>query len=241
MRQARNAILPTLVAVAALASMPPQAQIAGQASSGPPSTAASPTQVYSDPELHLTYTYPAELTPRDGAFASAIGRRMIYGEDAEADYARAHDCAKVLLSVGRGSDQSPGAWVRLGLVEIGEPCAPAKVMQNKKATQLLLGNLVRQGTTVMGLMPVERPTLYQIEGHWAGFCAAHGTPVTGQDLQTGNEQLIGVAVVAVDGKILGWVIQTNDVTVFNQLLGSGVNFGTARPERLFAGAVGQNL
>ena len=237
MRRDWNPMLSVLVASALLTSTLGRAQVTGQAASGPPQTASSASQVYSNPELHLTFTYPAELTPHDGAFAASIGRRMIYGEDAEADYAKAHDCAKVLLSVGKGSEGSPGAWVRLGLIEVGDPCAPAKVLQNKKATQALLGDLARQGTTVMGMMPVERPTIYSIEGHWAGFCAAQGTPITGQDLQTGGEQLIGVAVVAVEGKVLGWIIQTNDAATLNQLLGSGVDFGTGKPERLFAGAV----
>ncbi len=237
MRRDWNAMLSSLAVAALLTSTLAEAQVAGQVGSGPPATAASATQVYSNAPLHLTYAYPVELTPRDGGFAGAIGRRMIYGEDAEADYAKAHDCAKVLLSVGKGSEGSPGVWVRLGLVEIGDPCAPGKVLQNKKATQAMLGDLVRQGTTMMGLMPVERPTLYQIEGHWAGFCAAQGTPVTGQDLQTGDQQLMGVATVAVEGKVLGWVIQTNDSAMFNQLLGTGVDFGTGKPERLFSGAV----
>ena len=238
MRRNSNAMLPALVIAAWLTS--PPAQITAQSASGSPATAAPATQVYSNAELHLTYAYPAGLTPRDSAFAEAIGRRMIFGEDAEADFAKAHACAKVLLSVGKGAEGSPGTWVRLGLVAIGDPCAPATVMQKKKATQSLLGDLVRQGTTLMGLMPVERPTIYLIEGHWASFCAAQGTPVTGQDLQTGGDQLIGVAVVAVEGKVLGWIIQTNDAATFNQLLGTGVDFGTGKPERLFAGAVGQN-
>jgi hypothetical protein len=230
-------LLPALVVATFLIAAHARAQIAGQVGGTPASTPAPATQFFSNPEVHLTYEYPAELKAQDGAFAAAIARRMIYGEDAETDYAKARDCAKVLLSVGTGREGSPGPWVRVALVEIGELCAPAKVLQNKKAAQALLANLVKQGTTVMGMMPVERPTVYQIQGHWAAFCAAQGTPVTGQDLQTGQEQLIGVAAVAVDAKILGWVIQTSDAATFNRLLATGVDFGTGKPERLFAGAV----
>lgn len=237
MKSDRKAMLLALLAAGFLVSTPARPQVTGQAASGPPPVASPTNQVFSNAELHLTYSYPAELAPQDSAFAAAIARRMIYGEDAETDYAKARDCAKVLLSVGTGREGSPGPWVRVALVEIGELCAPAKVLQNKKAVQALLANLVKQGTTVMGMMPVERPTVYQIEGHWAGFCAAQGTPVTGQDLQTGQEQLIGVAAVAVDAKILGWVIQTSDAATFNRLLATGVDFGTGKPERLFAGAV----
>jgi hypothetical protein len=98
---------------------------------------------------------------------------------------------------------------------------------------MLLRNLVKQGTTVMGLMPMEQPAAYEIEGRKANFAAAQGEPVTGNDLQTGTSEVIGVAAVAVEGRVVAWVIETNDGAMFNRLLGSGVDFGTGKPQRLF--------
>lgn len=222
-----------LVAAAMLPSA--QAQISGQASSGGPTTVPPGFHGYSNPELHLTYLYPAELMPVDGAFGTTAARRMIYA-DAESDTAKADTCAKVLLSVGKGHE-GQGEWARLGLVEVNGQCFPPKALQNKKSTQMLLRNLVSQGTTVMGMMPLEQPAVYQIEGRWASFSAAQGEPVSKSDLQTGEQQVLGLAAVHVEGYILGWVIETNDEAMFNRLLGSGVDFGTGKPERLFGGGV----
>lgn len=232
MQRGRRSAL-VLAFVALMAAVPAQSQIAGRDGSAAPTA----NGVYSDPELHLTYAYPAQLTRHDGAFAGAAGRRMIYGEDAETDAAKASGCVKVLLSVGAGREGSPGVWVRLGLLEVSGRCFPAKVMQNSKAMQTLLRNFVRQGTTVMGMMPLDQPARYLMQGHAANFCAAQGTPMTGSDLQTADQQLIGAAAMAVEGRVVAWVIETNDAATFNQLLGSSVDFGTGKAERLFPGQV----
>lgn len=228
-------LLPTLVAAAMLSSA--HAQISGQASSGGPATVPPGFQAWSNPELHLTWLYPAELTPVDGAFAITAAQRMLHGEDAESDPTQADTCAKVLLSVGKGTE-GKGQWVRVGLVAVNGQCFPAKVLQSKKPTQMLLRNLVSQGTTVMGMMPVEdQPAGYQIEGHWATFSAAQGEPVGKSDVQTSDQQVLGVVAVQAEGCILGWVLETNDEAMFNRLLGSGVDFGTGKPEPLFGGGV----
>ncbi|HVT99241.1 MAG TPA: hypothetical protein VHE33_17175 [Acidobacteriaceae bacterium] len=227
----RISFLAALMAIAAVS--PNHAQNSGPANSGgavPPGY-----QVYTNAELHLTLTYSAELTGVDGAFATTAARRMIYGDE-QLDAAREDACVKVLLAVGKGSE-GKGSWARVGAVEIRGECFPPKVLQKRKDTQMLLRNLVRQGTTLMGMMPLEQPGGYQIEGHWASFGAAQGEPVTKSDIQSGEAQLIGVGAIAVQGWILGWVVETNDAAMFNQLLGSGVVFGTGTPQRLFGGGV----
>jgi len=195
-------------------------------------------QVYRNAELHLTFSYPAELATVEGAAAAAVGRRMVYGSNEESvdpDHPTQDRCTKVLLSVGKGREGQAGTWVRVGLLDENAQCFPAKVFQNKKATDGLLRNLVKQGTTVMGMMPVEQPVGYVLQGHRAGFCGAQGAPVTGSDLQTGGDQLIGVVAAVVAGHVVGWVLETNDPATFNQLLGSQVDFGAGKAERLFPG------
>jgi hypothetical protein len=235
------------VLFASWAAMPmaanPRAVAKGQTGAG---TAGSPAaRVYSNPEFHLTFSYPAELTPTSAAPLAIVGRRMVYGGDEEGDpdHPGTDTCAKVLLSVGKGNQNGSGAsnpWVRLGLLDVSAQCFPAKVFEKKKTIDGLLRNLVKQGTTLMGLMPLEQPAAYEIEGHRANFCAAQGQPVTGSDLQTGGQELIGVAVVAVPGHVVAWVIETSDAAVFNQLLGSPVDFGAGKMERLFPGVARGN-
>ncbi|HEX4310967.1 MAG TPA: hypothetical protein VHZ25_13125 [Acidobacteriaceae bacterium] len=228
-----------LVAVAA------GAQTTGVTGAAQAGAAGSPAvQTYTNPELHLTFQYPADLTPRDTAEVTLVGRRMMYGGDEEADpgHPKPDTCTKVLLSVGKGNEGSGkagGVWVRVGLLDVDARCFPAQVFRNKKTIDPLLRNLVKQGTTVMGMMPLEQPAAYGIQGHRTSFCAAQGQPLTGTDLQTGDEQMMGVVVVAVEGHLVGWVLETSDAAIFNQLLGSVVDLGGGKPERLFPGQVGQ--
>jgi hypothetical protein len=231
-----------LVAVAAGAQTAASPAAGGGAQAG---VAGAPTvQTYTNPELHLTFQYPADLKPRDGAEVALVGRRMMFGGDEEADpdHPKPDTCTKVVLSVGKGSEGSGaagGAWVRLGVLDLDARCFPAQVFRNKKTIDPLLRNLVKQGTTVMGMMPLEQPAAYLLEGRRASFCATQGQPLTEGDLQTGEELMMGVVVAAVDGHLVGWVLETSDAATFNQLLGSLVDLGGGKPERLFPGQVGQ--
>jgi hypothetical protein len=167
---------------------------------------ALPVQVYRNAELHLTFSYPAELGPVDSAAMAAVGQRMVYGSTEESDdpdHPKPDLCTKVLLSVGKGVEGQSGAWLRVGLLDENAQCFPAKVFQNRKATDALLRNLVKQGTTVMGMMPVEQAVGYLLQGHRAAFCGAQGAPVTNSDVQTGGDQLMGVVAAVVNGHLLG--------------------------------------
>ena len=211
----------------------------GQAAQAP-SPASEPMRVYRNPELHLTFSYPAELTPRDAATALGAERRMIYGTDAATgEQSRPDTCAKVLLAVGEDNAGSGTAGRRasIALFDVNEQCYPAKVLRDKKAMDLLLRNLTIQGTTEMGMMPIEQPMFYDLEGHRMHFCAAQGTPVTASDVQTGEAEVIGAAAVAIEGHVLGWVLEANDAALFNRLMGSQVDLGWGKAQRLFPARV----
>lgn len=219
----------------------------GQIAAGAASPASEPVRVYKNPALHLIFSYPAELTPRDTATVAAGGRRMIYGGDPEtdADHPRPNECARVLLALGEegaarqaGAESIGGAtWARVGLFEVDVRCLPAQALRTRKVMDAALTNLVQQGTTEMGMMPIEQALFYQMQGQRMHFCAAQGTPVTMGDVQSGEEQVIGAAAVAVNGHVLSWVLETNDSALFNRLLGSQVDLGTGKAERLFPARV----
>jgi hypothetical protein len=192
--------------------------------------------VYRNAELHLTFSYPADLAPRDAAAVAAVGRRMIYGADAETDpaHSKADACMKVLLSVGKNSaGTQPGAQASLTLFDVDMRCLPAKALKNKKTMDGALTGLATQGTTVLGMMPIEEPMHYEIQGHRVRLVAAQGTPVSKTDLQTDGAQLIAVAATAVNGHVLSWVFEANDLATFNQMLASQVDFGVGKPQPLF--------
>ncbi len=184
----------------------------------------------------MTFSYPADLEPRDAAAVAGVGRRMIYGADAESDpeHAKNDACAKVLLSVGRnGSGNPPTPEVTMALFDVDLRCLPPKALRNRKTMDQVLVNLATLGTTVMGLMPIEEPMFYEVQGRRVHFCAAQGQPVTKSDLQTADSQLIAVTAMAANGHVLSWLLESNDLTAFNRLLGSQVDFGTGKPQPLF--------
>ncbi len=215
---------------------------------GPAGIAAEPTRVYTNPELHLTYWYPTELTPRDASTAKAAGLRLIYGADVDTDpdHPKTDSCTKVLLAVGQdaggngaGAGESSGAreWARVALFDVDVRCLPPQALRKKKVMDAALTNLVGQGTTEMGMMPIEQPTFYDIQGQRAHFCAAQGTPVTKSDLQSGEAEAIGVMAVPVSGHVVSWVIETDNLAMFNRLLASQVDLGAGKPQRLFPAKV----
>jgi hypothetical protein len=207
----------------------------GQAAHAP-SPANEPMRVYTNPELHLTFSYPAELVPRDAATALGAERRMIYGTAvSEEDHSKPDTCAKVLLAVGEDNAGSGavGSRASIALFDVNTQCYPAKLLRDWKAMDLLLRNMTIQGTTEMGMMPIEQPMFYDLEGHRMHFCAAQGTPVTAGDVQTGEAEVIGAAAVAIEGHVLGWVLEAKDAALFNRLMGSQVDLGGGTAQRLF--------
>lgn len=207
---------------------------------GIPMTAAGPAapeQVYTNPELHVTFWYPAELQARDAKTVAELERRMLFGSDPDFDSARmqAAGCSKVLLAVaepasGGNARQEPAA--SLTLYDIAPGCVPPTAEKKKKEMDQVLRALAREGTTVLGMMPVEEPQGYSLEGLRAELAAAQGQPVTKTDVQSGEPELMATVAVAVQGHILSWMLEANSLEGFNRLLASRVDFGAGKPETL---------
>jgi hypothetical protein len=232
-----------LFAVVVCAAGVVRAQIAGQVASGAAPGSQAAMKVYTNPALHLTFSYPAELGPRDATAVAAVGRRMMLGEDTSPDQDQqspgqespgqqksSGTCMKVLLSVGKDGS---GGQESIALFDMDVRCLPAKALRNKKAMDNLLTILTTQGTTALGMMPIEEPMFYEIQGHRVRFAAAQGTPVTKGDLQNSDAQEIAVAATAVSGHVLSWWIQAGDVATYNRLLRSQVDFGAGKAQALF--------
>jgi hypothetical protein len=231
-------------------------------------TQPAATQVYTNAELHLRFAYPAEMIPRNAQAAAELGQQMLYGEDDGTDArtamaggagrARSTTCMKTLLSVGtdreaaktpagseggsaRAAGGAAGATDGAGsvaLFDIDLRCLPPKAQKNRKLMDSVLAGLATQGTTVLGMMPVEQAVGYLLEGQRAYFASAQGQPVAQTDLQPGDDaELTGVVATAVGGHILAWRLEANSVAYFNRLLRSQVDFGTGPAGMLFPGQV----
>jgi len=233
LRGAIAGILAGLMATAA------HAQSAGGGTAPVAGTGA--VEIYTNAELHLTFAYPGELKPVAVTSLVSEGRRMIFGEDTSPDsnHKDTTTCSKVLLAVGSGGAGSTASGTAAGasiaLFDVDARCVPAKAFHNKKAMDQLLASLTRQGTTLLGMMPIEEPAFYEIAGHRVRFAAAQGTPVSKSDVQTSQGELLAAVATAVEGHVLAWMLKADDLAMFNRLLASRVDLGTGKPEPLFGG------
>ncbi len=222
------------LALAAAGAQTPAPPAQGSASSG------ASEQIYTNADLHVTFWYPASLKPRDAQSVAQLGRRMMFGSDPEFDstQVQAQECSKVLLAVAvpgdagksGGGSQEPAA--SLTLYDIAPNCVPAGAEKNKKKMDQVLGALTSEGTTILGMMPIEQPMGYLIQGLRVHLAAVQGQPVTKTDLQTSESQLRAAVAVAVRGHILSWMLEANSVEGFNRLLASRVDFGAGQPQAL---------
>lgn len=196
-------------------------------------------KTYTNPELSLTFAYPAELQPLASSSVASEGRRLIYGEDTTSDSAgsKLPACMTPLLAVGTGAaaESSAGAEVSIALFEVDARCLPAKALKNQKAMDKFLENETQQGVTLFGLAPIEDPKFYLIEGHRMYFASAQGTPVTATDVQTARPELIAAVACSINGHVVSWMLEADSLEAFNRLLTSQVDFGAGKPQALYAG------
>jgi hypothetical protein len=202
-------------------------------------------QVLKDADLHLTFSYAADLEPMDArslADATSNGR---FGADSgeNDDTAQPGSCGKVLLSVGKVTEGSHGkAWGIMTMMDVGPACIPPRALKSKRAMDALLKPLVSGGTQVLGMMPLGTETTYLVEGHKIHFVAAQGQPVAKSDLQPAEQmQTMAHIAVAVDDHIVLWKVESNNTGLLNRMLASQVDFGAGTPEPLFPGRLKNDL
>jgi hypothetical protein len=189
-----------------------------------------PMRTIHDAELPMTFSYPAELQPRDAA-----------------PPASGNSCSKTLLVAGLGQDPnqenatSPAhggsaRWATLTLTDSG--CIPPQVLKKTKSLDQVLSAMAGGPTQTLGLMPMEQPLGYLLEGHRAYLAAAQGEPVSSDALQPENgAEVLAVVAVSVKDHILLWRMASNDPNLLNEMLASQVDFGTGA-QALYPGRVG---
>ncbi len=228
-----------IVLVALTASAQTAANSPGTNAQRAPAAAAPSSAVitYTNPELHLTFAYPAELKPLAASSVAVEARRMIYGEDTTSDSEsnRLSTCSTPLLAVGAGSDagSSTGTAASIALFELDARCVPAKALKNQKTMDPLLRNLTRQAVTFLGMVPIEDSTFYLIQDHRVYFDAAQGTPVTRSDVQPSGSELTAAVATWLNGRVLCWMLEADSLEAFNRLLASQVDFGAGKPQALY--------
>jgi hypothetical protein len=202
-------------------------------------------QVLRVADLHLTFSYPADLQPMDAkALADATSNSRFGANSGEnTDTPQPGACAKLLLSVGKVTEGNSGkVWGILTMLDVGSGCIPPKALKNRKAMDALLKPMVTGGTQVLGMMPLGTESEYLIQGHRMHFAGAQGQPVAQSDLQPAEQtQTIVHMAVAVDDHIVLWRIESNNAGLLNRMLASQVDLGSGPPQPLFPGQLQNDL
>lgn len=202
-------------------------------------------QVFRDADLHLTFSFPADLQPTDAKSMPGASTNSRFGADSEEsmDAGQPGACGKVLLSVGKTTKGSHGTiWGTLSMLDIQPSCIPPKALKSKRAMDSLLRPLVSGGTQVLGMMPLGTETVYLIQGHKVHMVAAQGQPVAKTDLQPAEQmQTVAHIAVAVDDHILLWKVESNNPGLLNRMLASQLDLGIGSPAPLFPGRLQNDL
>lgn len=188
--------------------------------------------MWKDPALQLTFSYPAELQPRDAASVGGSG------------------CAKVLLAASVGADPNqPGAsdaapasvrWGSLTLSDMGPECIPPKVLKKSKAVDQMMYGLTGGATQSLGLMPIEQPIGYLLQGNHAYVATAQGEPVSMDVVQPANgAEVLAIIAVHAGNHVLIWRLASDDTNLLNRMLASQVDFGAGSAQALYPGHIGE--
>ena len=206
--------------------------------SAPPSTAT-----YSNPELHFTFEYPAELhamNPQDLPGSSRTARFSNDPDVGTSNNLETGQCSKRLLTVGEtGAGPEGKAWASISLVEIEPDCIPPKALRSRHQMELMLMPLVHSNTQVLGMMPMGPAVQYPVQNHRVYMSAAQGQPVQAGDLQTlQGPESVAILATQVQDRVLSWRIETNSMHLLNRILAGRVDFGAGAPQMLFHGHLG---
>jgi hypothetical protein len=209
-----------------------------QTSAPPPDTAT-----YTNPELHFTFEYPAELhamNPQDLPGASRTARFSNDPDVGTNDNLESGQCSKRLLTVGEtGAGPEGKAWASISLVEIEPDCIPPKALKSRHRMDLTLMPLVHSGTQVLGMMPMGPAVQYPVQNHRIYMSAAQGQPIQAGDLQTlQGPESVAILATQVQDRIVSWRIETNSMHLLNRILAGRVDFGAGAPQVLFPGRLG---
>lgn len=188
-------------------------------------------RTWNDPALQLTFTYPAALQPRDPASVGGSG------------------CSKVLLAAGIGTDpnqasaadtgSSSAKWASLTLSDMGPACIPPGVLKKSKVMDQMMYGLTGNATQTLGLMPIEQPIGYLLQGRHAYVASAQGEPISDDVVQPANgAEVLAIIAVHVNNHVLIWRLASNEAKLLNHMLAGQVDFGSGKPEPLYPGHFG---
>jgi hypothetical protein len=220
-----------------------QALLAHSQSAPPVAPTANPVTFHSD-LLDLSFSYPASLIAQalpslDKQHAEIAAREPA---NATPESRKTDQCSdKSLLAVRKDDPNHPQAVSAKILVSrIGVDCMPAsyKAQLDNVATAMSTG-LAQDHD----LRPIDQPIWYEIGKTRIHFAASESAPpandTTAGPTKTPEPRWLGSAAFVWNDNLVSIVVESNDISLFNEMLHSKIGFGKTAAAPLFPADIGK--
>lgn len=234
-----------------------QTPVASQApaSAAVPANATKPipATVFHSDLLDLSFTYPGSLVaqklPSLKEQHDALAARL--PANAKPEDRKTDECSDKALVALRGDDARshqptnsgappPAITGKIVISRIGVDCMPAAYRDQ-------LDNMATTMSTALAqdrdLHPVDQPIWYEINNTRVHFAAGESVPPANEAAAPSapfpKSRWVGSAAIVWNGNLVSIVIESNDISFFNEMLHSKIGLGKATPERLFPADIGK--
>jgi len=240
-----------------------QARTPSQAPASPvkPGSAikATPLAVFHSDLLDLSFTYPASLVaqklPSLKEQHNALDASL--PADTKPEDRKTNECTDKALYALRADDpknqstnivgDQPGAGTaphpitgNILISRIGVDCMPAAYRNQLDNMATAMSAALAQDR---GLHPIDRPIWYEIDNTRVHFAAGESVPPANQAGATSapspKSRWVGSAAIVWNGNLVSIVIESNDISFFNEMLHSRIGLGKATPAPLFPADIGK--
>jgi hypothetical protein len=226
-----------------------QAPVPPQAPASPPvsgnATKAAPSTVFHSDLLDLSFTYPASLVAQELPSLKeqhdALDARL--PADAKPEDRKTNECTdKALLALREDDPKNLQSTItgKILISRIGVDCMPAAYRDQ-------LDNMATAMSTALAqdrdLRPIDQPIWYEINNTRVHFAAGESVPAandsTAPSTLSPKSRWVGSAAVVWNGNLVSIVIESNNISFFNEMLHSKIGLGKAPPSRLFPADIGK--
>ncbi len=226
-----------------------QAPVPSQAPASPakPGVAAkpAPVTVFHSDLLDLSFTYPASLVaqklPGLKEQHDALDARM--PADAKPEDHKTNECTdKSLFALRETDPKNPQSIVtgKILISRIGVDCMPAAYRDQLDNMATAMSAALAQDRD---LHPIDQPIWYEINNTRVHFAAGESVQPANQSATPAapspKSRWVGSAAVVWNGNLVSIVIESNDISFFNEILHSKIGLGKAPPAPLFPADIGK--
>lgn len=187
---------------------------------------------------HLVFRYPSDLKPEDPTTLSQRSYRIVFAlhPAKDAEHAVTDPCSPTIFAAGltesepqvasgkkKDSFEASPPTGGITLVDVDWKCLKGK--SDSDATSNLVARL-GEADGLASVIPGSKTVEYKLDGHVTALDVAQGfsKDKSGKRNASAGTTLIGGVSMVYEGHLFLWTFIANDVTLFNRMLKSRVQF-----------------